>query len=371
MHFKRPSLHLDYCRDDKNRICQIFTWSHPKDRRLCIVKYDLGESFWTSRETGIKYKRILKSYSLKGHQENLESIIKIEPEYLYKSDVYGVNFLAIPIKRIKKYYYPEERLQEIISKNKLDKLEKKVKLLAELLNDHLKIPFKNMGITGSILWQGQTKKSDIDFMIYGNRYSLKFNELFPIIYDEFSQITPMNENKTKRYVQSMSRKSGLPTNITKKYIVLKSWLSMFGETNLSMLFSPSIEEIPFQYGDEYFTPICKIDLECLISDASMGCAYPSIYKIKDCNILSKTIDSELYPIERVISFEGALTGYFKKDDKIIVRGLLERVEDKKNGRYFSQVILGTKECVGNEFILYESDFQEIEKNVKLKPLRKK
>lgn len=368
--FERPSLHLDYFRDDKERICQVLTWHHPKDKRLCIVKYDLGESYWTSRETGINYKRILKSYSLEGHQENLESVEKLEPQYLYKSEVYGVNFLAVPIERIKKYYYPEERLHEILSEKdeKLDWLEKKVKLLAELLHDHLKISFENMGITGSLIWKGQTKKSDIDFMIYGNKYALKFNEQFPIIYEIFPQIIPMNENKTKRYIESMARKSGLPTNLIKKYIAIKSWLSLFGETNLSMLFSPSVSEVPFQYGDEFFTPIKQVEVECRITNADLGYAYPSIYRIKDCTLLEEFINSDLLPIERIMSFEGALTGYFKKDDKIVVRGLLEKVEDRKNRRIFFQIILGTKECVGNEFILFDKDYQQLKKDGKLKSI---
>ncbi|NHK31478.1 MAG: hypothetical protein FK730_09015 [Asgard group archaeon] len=370
--FKRPSLHLDYFRDDNERICQTLTWHHPRERRLCIVKYDLGNSYWKSRETGINYKRILKSYSLEGHQDNLESLKKLEPEYLYKSDVYGVDFLAVPIERIKKYYYPEDRLQEIFSTKdeKLEWLERKVKILAEILHDHLKIPFENMGITGSILWKGQTKKSDIDFMLYGNKYALQLNDQFPMIFDLFPQIIPMDEHKTKRYVESMSRKSGLPTFITKKYIALKSWLSLFGETNLSMLFSPTVTEIPFQYGDEFFTPIKQVEITCNISKADLGSAYPSIYKIRDCTLLGEQARSDSLPIERILSFEGALTGYFKKDDKIVVRGLLEIVNDKKNNRNFAQIILGTKECIGNEFILFEKDYQLLKKKEKLKPLKK-
>jgi predicted nucleotidyltransferase len=370
--FKRAALHLDYFRDDKERICQILTWHHPRERRLCIVKYDLGHSYWKSRETGINYKRILKSYSLEGQQDNLELVKKLEPEYLYNSEVYGADFLAVPLERIKKYYYPEDRLQEIFSTKdeNLEWLERKVKVIAEVLHDHLKIPFKNMGITGSILWKGQTKKSDIDFMIYGNKYSLQFNDQFPTIYDEFPRITPMDEHKTRRYVESMARKTGLPTSITKKYIAKKSWLSVFDETNLSMLFSPTVNEIPFQYGDEFYTPKEQVEISCRISKADLGSAYPSIYNIRDCTFLGKQANDNSLPIERIMSFEGALTSYFKKDDRIVVRGLLEKAIDKKNNKSFAQIMLGTKECVGNEFILFEKDYQYLKENDKIKPLRR-
>jgi predicted nucleotidyltransferase len=152
--FNRPSLHLDYFRDNKNRINQVLTWSHPNDRKLCIVKYDLGDGYWTARDTGITYKRILSSYSFDGHQENLKLIKKQEPDYHFHSEVYGVDFLAVPNNRIKDYYYPEKRLQEIIEQStegKLELLEEKVLFLAEKIHDYLGIPLTNIGISGSII----------------------------------------------------------------------------------------------------------------------------------------------------------------------------------------------------------------------------
>ncbi|HUT79901.1 MAG TPA: hypothetical protein VMZ29_01765 [Candidatus Bathyarchaeia archaeon] len=357
--FRRVSLHLDYFRDDKNRICQVLTWHHPQDRRLCIVKYDLGESFWKSRETGLQYKRILESYSLEGHQINLELIKKIEPTYLYTSKVYGVDFLAVPLERIIHYYYPEERLQEILEEEKEvknDDLEEKVKKLAELLHDYLNIPFENMGITGSILWKAQTTKSDIDFIIYGNIFAQDFNEKFPVIYDVFSEISPMSESKRKRYVESMAKKSGLSTSLTGKYIELKTWLSVYGKTNLSLIFSPKTNELPFVYGDQFFKPIKPIIVECIIDNADLGSAYPSIYQIRECKILSEKPHN--FDIQRILSFEGALTGYFKTNDRIVVRGLLEEVRDIKSNKLFHQIILGTKECSGNEYILFLDDFEQ-------------
>jgi len=355
---KRPSLHLDYFRDDKERICQVLTWHHPQDRRLCIVKYDLGDSYWTSRETGKQYKRILKSYSLEGQEDNLQLVKEIEPSYLYHSVMYGVDFLAVPFERIQHYYYPELRLQEIIQENtKLDKLERKVKTLAELLHEYLKIPFENMGITGSILWKGQTEKSDIDFMIYGNSFAQDFNERFPIIYDEFPEIKPMSSGKSRRYAESIARKAGLPISLSAKYVAIKKWLSVYGNTNLSLIFSPTPDEIPFNYGEQKFTPVKSIDVECVISNSDLGCAYPSIYEIKECKILSNNQKIPSLPITRILSFEGALTGFFKKGDTVVVRGLLEKVDDLKNNVEFNQIILGTKECIGNEFILFEKDFR--------------
>jgi len=302
----------------------------------------------------------LKSYSFEGHEDNLELVKEIEPSYLYHSIMYGVDFLAVPFEKIKHYYYPELRLQEIIQENtKLDKLEQKVKTLAELLHEHLKIPFENMGITGSILWKGQTEKSDIDFMIYGNRFAQDFNEKFPIIYDEFPEIKPMSSDKSKRYAESIGRKAGLPISLSAKYVAIKKWLSVYGNTNLSLIFSPTPEEIPFNYGEQKFTPVKSVDVECVISNSDLGYAYPSIYEIKEWKILSNNQEISDLPLTRILSFEGALTGFFKKGDTVVVRGLLEKVDDLKNNVEFNQIILGTKECIGNEFILFEEDFQKL------------
>ncbi|MHA1305865.1 MAG: hypothetical protein ACTSSB_00925 [Candidatus Heimdallarchaeota archaeon] len=358
---KRYSLHLDYFRDDKDRICQVLTWSHPEDKRICIVKYDQGASYWTSRETGLQYQRILKSYSLEGQMDNLENVKQIEPTYFYQSKVYSADFLAVPLKRIKKYYYPEVRLKTILERKTNDRIENQVKILTELLHDHLQIKYEDLGITGSILWEGQTEKSDIDLMIYGNEYAQTFNERFPEIYEISKDIIPMIPGKRQRYEISMSKKSGLPQNITSKYIKMKTWLSVFNTTDLSMIFSPRPSEIPFQYGDQTFNPIKPIDVECTISNSDLGSAYPSIYEISDPTILTSEVKDLESSLTRILSFEGALTGYFVKDDVVFVRGLLEEVTDHKKNKKFHQIILGTKECKGNEFIIYKDDYQKIMK----------
>ncbi|MHA1503842.1 MAG: hypothetical protein ACTSPT_01475 [Candidatus Heimdallarchaeota archaeon] len=358
---KRPSLHLDYFRDDKERICQVLTWSQPEDKRICIVKYDQGASYWTSRETGIQYQRILKSYSLEGQMDNLENVKQIEPSYFYHSKVYGADFLAVPLERIKKYYYPEVRLKIILDRNNNDRIENQVKTLSELLHDHLQIKYDDIGITGSILWEGQTEKSDIDLMIYGNEYAQTFNEKFPVIFENSKDITPMTPEKRERYEISMSKKSGLPQKITSKYIKMKTWLSVFNTTDLSMIFSPRPSEIPYQYGEQTFKPLKAIDVECTISNADLGSAYPSIYEITNPNILTSELKELETSLTRILSFEGALTGYFVKDDVVIIRGLLEEVVDHKTNRKFHQIILGTKECRGNEFIIYKEDYQKLTK----------
>ncbi|MHA1365145.1 MAG: hypothetical protein ACTSP5_01875 [Candidatus Heimdallarchaeota archaeon] len=331
---KRPSLHLDYFRDDKERICQVLTWSQPEDKRICIVKYDKGASYWTSRETGIQYQRILKS---------------------------GADFLAVPLERIKKYYYPEVRLKIILDRNNNDRIENQVKILSELLHDYLQIKYDDIGITGSILWEGQTEKSDIDLMIYGNEYAQTFNEKFPVIFENSKDITPMTPEKRERYEISMSKKSGLPQKITSKYIKMKTWLSVFNTTDLSMIFSPRPSEIPYQYGEQTFRPLKAIDVECTISNADLGSAYPAIYEITNPNILTSELKELETSLTRILSFEGALTGYFVKDDVVIIRGLLEEVVDHKMNRKFHQIILGTKECRGNEFIIYKEDYQKLTK----------
>ena len=170
----------------------------------------------------------------------------------------------------------------------------------------------------------------------------------------------MNEDKTGRYVRSMSKKSGLPYELCKEYIDRKTWLGMFGETNLSMLFSPKIEEIPFQYGEELFTPIQSVDVECTITKTDLGSAYPGIYEISDCKILSKLNENFELSINRILSFEGALIGYFVEGESIVVRGLLEKVSSERTKQPFAQILLGTNECSGNEFILQKADYEKFD-----------
>jgi len=353
----RHPLHLDYFLDYKNRIGQVLSWFQPKEKLISIIKYEPGEGFWVARDTGLRYQRILKSYSLEGQQDNLNFIARKEKEYLFYSNVFGTNFLAVPLNKIKRYFYPEERLKEIHEGKKRDSLEEKVRLLTQLLHERLNIPYENLGISGSILWKGQTKKSDIDLIIYGNSIAHEFNKRFSEIYDIYPEIQPMPPEKSFRYARSMALKSGLPTELTKKYIAKKTWLSVFGETNLSFIFSPTPEELPFKYGEEKFQPLESIDLECTITNAALGFAYPAVYEISNCSVVKG--DDHNLSISRIFSYEGALTGYFESGDQIVVRGLLEKVlPENKIDDIKGQIMLGTKECHGNEFILFKEDYEK-------------
>jgi predicted nucleotidyltransferase len=193
-------------------------------------------------------------------------------------------------------------------------------------------------------------------MIYGNEYAQSFNQLFPRIYEATKKIVPMNKAKRRKYERSMSRKTGLAQKLTKKYISKKTWLGMFGETNLSMIFSPLPEEIPFDYGEQIFTPMEPIEVSATISDTTMGFAYPAIYGLENVEIMTKRLEEINQTLLRVFSFEGAFTGYFKEGEEVVIRGLLEKVVDKKRKKSFHQIILGTKECQGNEFIIYKEDY---------------
>jgi predicted nucleotidyltransferase len=55
-------------------------------------------------------------------------------------------------------------------------------------------------------------------------------------------------------------------------------------------------------------------------------------------------------IRKIIAYEGLYGGVFKTDDQIIAKGRLEKVLDRKAGEVYHQVLVGSLEGKGMDYL---------------------
>lgn len=90
------------------------------------------------------------------------------PQYLYQSTQFDTHFHAVETQDIVKHHRTEERLHAVLQHEPRDKIEQKLHRLIPILvrfgaNRH------TLGLTGSMLINQQSPKSDIDLVVFGRK----------------------------------------------------------------------------------------------------------------------------------------------------------------------------------------------------------
>ena len=389
----------DYLIDNENNIYQVLGYVHPLNSVHSLLKYkkvdiklessqninlkdfqnfdDPSKPFyWYNRSNNYFYKRVILNYSTETATKNIQNSI-----YRKFSEIYGVDFILMPKDQIKYYLNPLKKFQSITNFfingkwNAISKAPEQMRLASELgfiLEDHFDIPLKYIGVTGSMLWDGLHEYSDIDIVIYGLENTKKFinisNQL-PII---DKRIRKPSVSELFSIGSKFSMKTGVPISECIVYSAMKSYLFYYHKYFLSISFCPKefeIKENPLANPQTKFIneqDFSSVTIKARVIDDSWSLFYPSLTYINDVKILDKNLKNRINPnlIKRILVFEKDLTGYYFKGNYISIKGLLQKVEnpplhplnkvnilESNSNNSFYQIVIGTSQNFGNEFIL--------------------
>lgn len=319
---------------------------HPEDRVIAYLKYVPDPSGKWGRGNK-RFKRALRYYTMLDLLGTFEFLEK-HPEYLYASPVMGIRMSAVPLDRISVHLKPEERMLQLINREELDVLERKVVDLASLISDRSGVPIEYFGVTGSVLLNIHQDFSDIDLIIYGMKNSqLVKKTLIQMYEEEGSLIQRFDADKTRRWCVEKARR--YPLTYEEAYTIFKrKWgRGLFRGTMFSVHPVKLEKEVSENYGDRTFTPEGMVKIEATVSDASEADFLPSIYKVKDVRIVKGNMVEDL---SEVSSYEGLYGGIAEEGERIVVYGKLERVIDKRSRKEYHRVLVGSKEAEGKDYI---------------------
>jgi uncharacterized protein len=114
----------------------------------------------------LRYRRSGSGYS-KLSTRAAETLLRSTfREYLFYSKFRDVHLHAVPLERITHHYQPRRRVQELMTRQGHDAMERKLLRLLESFSEHGLKPAL-IGVTGSLLIGAQRPDSDIDLVIYG------------------------------------------------------------------------------------------------------------------------------------------------------------------------------------------------------------
>ncbi|MHA1740252.1 MAG: hypothetical protein ACTSXA_14485 [Candidatus Heimdallarchaeota archaeon] len=317
----------------ENLIFDVKGIAHPSDRIIAFVRY-------VPIEFGLEDKPKRKTHSkLYALADRYDFLQKNFPNYLFQ-DPQGRGLLqAVTKDSISKIHDPTKKLAEIIAKKEKDSLETLTSDFAEYLLEKSSIEQKYLGISGSILVNLHTKYSDLDFIIYGRENGLKIYKAMSILFDSEPKFRRYNrDNLDELWVNRGQTKQ---INLASFVIAEKNKLlqGKFEGIDFYIRLVPYPDEVQEPYQETQIEPFGLIEIEATIASDELSIFSPATYQLKDVTILQSTKQIDKPP-ERIFSVRGRYCEIAKNDERVKVKGKLEKVSiEGKNDFY--QVVLGT------------------------------
>lgn len=310
-------------------IFNVFGYEHPSNMVFSFLKYVPSrfktlfhvrflERTWKFEK--LKLFRAEKLYTAQNYQTFVETFRNNFPNYVYFCPFRKKEVISTPLSSIKKVYVPRECLSSLIRIERKDSLQEMTLNLIDLLSSESNITVEDFGVHGSIALDMHTPQSDIDLVVYGVQ---NFRKLEKAI-DKLVKAGTLSYVFTNR-LDAARRCKGRYSNKIFMYNAVRK-----------------PEEVNSKYGTYKYSPLFHAKFHCTVKDDSEAMFRPSIYKIENykADNTSSTLSEDRIP-KLVVSMIGCYRNVAKKGDKLVVSGMLERVENIETGEVFHQAVVGT------------------------------
>ncbi|MGY5861401.1 MAG: hypothetical protein RTU09_03425 [Candidatus Thorarchaeota archaeon] len=322
----------------------------PCNRILSILKY-VPDPNGRWQADNARYRRLFRG----GVGSAVESMNQAPPEYLVRDPHLGATLLEVPRNHVTKYFSPERRLKEILSRGSNDALEESAMRMSEVLHDILGIPFNRLGVTGSIAWNAHdTAFSDINMNIYGLEMSKRLQEGYDSVAEQNGHARLRVLSEWERTMSNiLARIPSYPADDLRTLFSRKKEL-YYGEQYIGMTPVLLPNEAPIEYGSESYESLrsTPVTIEIDIQKDDYGIFIPATYE----GISSPVAQIDEEQVTRIMIYDGSFRGLFRKGDRVEVVGSLQKVTPARLGPNegrsieFYQLMVGTKQGAGRELI---------------------
>ncbi len=318
----------------------VTDYLHPPDKYTAYLKYSpapVGK--WKGGE--ICYRRELEYYHVSKVADTIAYLEQNYPHYVHYCPVRDIKFSMIPQEYVKKYYVPEQRLQEILDAPR-DPLEEEVRAFVSEIIACTGVNEESFGITGSILLGIHNPDfSDIDLLVYGLENSLKVRAALKE--GRSAKIRPVTGNALEEWCASVVKHFPL-IHEEARYLAERRWnYGFFGDRYFSVHPTRKDDEIRENYGDRVYRERGIARIRAIVSDANEALFMPALYRVEEVKVIEG--EAEAQHVREVVSFEGLYRDVVDAGEEIEAKGKLESVND----RYY-RLVIGTTMLRGEEYV---------------------
>ena len=305
---------------------------HPRNKIVAFPRF-IPDPTGNRRHRNTLYGKI---YSLSERYRFLESNF---PLYLIRDPTFDETLCEVPVCEVKKHYDPVERLRQLRSSKKLNRLESQALRMTELLKEATNIPWNAIGVSGSILAGLHTENSDIDPIVYGSHDCLKVHSVLKsLLNDEHGPLKPYTREDLKTLFDFRSKDTASSFSDFVRTESRKVMQGKFMGTDYFMRFVKDWNEVDETYGDVRYKNVGYARIKAAIIDDSEAIFTPCEYKIGDVRVVEGTE----FPVSKIVSFRGRFCEHAQKGEKIVAQGKVEHVKDRTHHYEHYRILLGNK-----------------------------
>jgi predicted nucleotidyltransferase len=305
---------------------------HPPSRVVAFLRY-VPDPKGDRKKDGTTYRKV---YALSKRYALLKRAF---PQYLVYDPVFNENLCEVPVEALKHHYQPAHRLRDLCYKDELDAVEKTALRFVELLKENAEVPWKRLGISGSILVRLHTPTSDIDPIVCGSETCYKvYSALRRMLEDRKSLLKPYSLEELKELFDFRSKDTTMRFEDFVRTDSRKVLQGKFMGRDYFVRFVKDWNEVEEQYGTILYKPVGYAKIKAKVVDDLEAIFTPCCYKIENVEILE---GPHVEPIEEIVSFRGRFCEQARGGEVVIARGKIERLQREGDREHF-RLLLGNK-----------------------------
>jgi len=323
----------DFIQHKSGIIFDVKGLMHPKNKIVAFPRY-IPNTNGSRHNENICYDKI---YNLKDRFQFLQEHL---PNLLVFDEVFGETLCEVPTNEVTRHFQPLEKLAYLRIKKPQTLIEEKALQLATELQQTTNIPWHAIGISGSILTDLTTPTSDIDLIIYGKENSQKtYTTLQHIFKNNHPNIKAYTIEELRTLYDFRSKDTHMSFEDFQYVENRKAFQGMYKDTDFFIRFIKDWPELTKQYGDVYYSDAGYVKITATINNTTDALFTPCTYQLKNVKTLEGT---HLTPIKEVSSFRGRFCQQAENRETITAQGKAERVINKKNGKTYYRLLIGSK-----------------------------
>ena len=320
---RRQLIEGDYIETDEGLLFTVKDLHHPDSRIIAYLRY-LPDVEGERSRGQTRYRRV---YNL---DETTEYLERKHPDYLCRIKSKGISLQSVPIEKIRKVYYPELKLQQILASPRSE-LEAEISRFVSAVSSESGVDCRNMGVSGSVLIDLATSSSDLDIIVYGKEQGLRVYRGISSLRNRDSYIRSYCAESVSEVVKSRWGDTGLDL---RKLFPLEERKILHGLANERDYFVRLVPQPGEVETESRSKPLGSITLRALIIDAQEAIYTPCSYLIE-----TRSIEPTLnIAVTELVSFRGKFTEQASEGMEVKARGTLEEAVYPERTVY--RVVLG-------------------------------
>ena len=293
---------------------------HPPDRVVAYPRYVPNPS----APRGLR-----KVYSWAERHQLLEGPFR---HYMCFDPVLGDAFCEVPWPDVAELYDPVEALSALRRRGELDPVEADAVELAELLKAEAGIPWRSLGLTGSVMLGLHRLDSDVDLVVYGRPEARRAHEALRALMSS-GILRPYRLEELRRLHRFRSVDTPMDFGTFVAVESRKVIQGFFRGREYFIRFVASREPEP--YGRLRFRAIGRATVEATVVDDEEAIFTPCSYRVSDIRMLE---GPDVEPLRAICSFRGRFCEHARPGERVLAGGKLEAVFEPGGDTWYRLVV---------------------------------